>query len=60
MTPDELSDIIDEGTIAIHKLWDLDALGITPEDPKVENQITQEYFKNTVKYNDNQHWVILP
>ena len=60
IAPNEISDIIEEGNIPIHKLWDLDTIGINPEAPNVEDQMTQEYYNNTVEYKDNQYWVRLP
>ena len=60
IAPNEVSDVIDEGNIPIHKLWDLDTIGINPEAPNIEDQMTQEYYNNTVEYKDNQYWVRLP
>ena len=60
IAPNEISDIIEEGNIPIHKLWDLDTIGINPEAPNVEDQMTQEYYNSTVDYKDNQYWVRLP
>ena len=60
IAPNEISDIIEEGNIPIHKLWDLDTIGINPEAPNIEDQMTQEYYNNTVEYKDNQYWVRLP
>ena len=60
ITPKELPDIIEEGNIPIHKLWDLDTIGINPEAPNIEDQMTQEYYNNTVEYKDDQYWVRLP
>ena len=60
LTPNELPDIIDEGTVPIHRLWDLETIGINPEAPNVEDEIAQRYYNNTVEYKDNQYWVRLP
>ena len=60
IAPNEVPDIIEEGNIPIHKLWDLDTIGINPEAPNIEDQMTQEYYNNTVEYKDNQYWVRLP
>ena len=60
ITPNEIPDIIDEGNIPIHKIWDLDTVGINPEAPNIEDQMTQNYYDSTVEYKDNQYWVRLP
>ena len=60
LSPHELPDIIDEANIPIHKLWDLDTIGINPKAPNIEDQTTQEYYNNTVEYKNNQYWVRLP
>ena len=60
ITPHELPDIIKEGNVPIHKLWDLETIGINPEAPNIEDEITQTYYNNTVEYKDGQYWVRLP
>ena len=58
--PNEIPDIIEEGNIPIHKLWDLETIGIIPEAPNIEDKMAQDYYDQTVEYKDNQYWVNLP
>ena len=48
-----------EGT-AIHKLWDLDAVGINPDKPLPEDNLTYDQYLQTVTYGEGQYWVRLP
>ncbi len=58
--PNEVPDIIEERNEPIHKLWDLDTMGINLNAPNVKEQMIQDYFNKTVEYKDNQYWIRIP
>lgn len=44
----------------VHKLWDLDVIGIDAKQPIPEEQLTYQEYLNSVKYEGGQYWVKLP
>ena len=53
-------EIVTEPETPVHRLWDLDVIGIdTMKAPPEETKSYQEYL-NTVQYSDGQYWVKLP
>lgn len=46
--------------VPIHKLWDLDTTGITPDEPVPDDCLTYNFYVETVAYDDDQYWVRLP
>ena len=46
--------------IPIHKLWDLDTIGINPELEAPEDIIAYEHYQSSVTYINGKYWVELP
>ena len=44
----------------IHKLWDLETVGIVPDKPSPEDNLTYDQYLQTVTYGEGQYWVRLP
>lgn len=44
----------------IHKLWDLDIIGIDPTQAAPDDRISYQEYLDTVRYDDGQYWVKLP
>ncbi|XP_045135683.1 uncharacterized protein LOC123518747 [Portunus trituberculatus] len=44
----------------VHKLWELDVIGIDPSQSSPDDQISYKEYLKTVQYEDNQYWVKLP
>ena len=44
----------------IHKLWDLKTVGIVPDKPSPEDNLTYDQYLQTVTYGEGQYWVRLP
>ena len=59
-TPDKVSELIDEYTEPISKLWDLEVLGIKNNEINIEDKIAYNSYLNTVEFHDNKYWVRLP
>ncbi|XP_069168017.1 uncharacterized protein [Procambarus clarkii] len=55
---DETED--DESNAPVHKLWDLDTLGIVPDQPSPDDTWMYQQYLDTVIFQDNQYWVRLP
>ena len=54
------SKVVTEPEIPVHRLWDLDVIGVdTTKAPPDETKSYQDYL-DTVQYRDNQYWVKLP
>lgn len=51
-----MGEILKENSESIHKLWDLDTVGISSNDPTPKDQITCKLYLETVKYEGGQHW----
>ena len=51
--------IVDE-TLPVHKLWDLDFVGISHIEEPPEDLRSKTHFESTVKYDDGRYWVELP
>ena len=51
--------VVDE-VLPVHKLWDLDVIGINPSKESPENFDSKVHFESTVKYDDGRYWVELP
>ena len=52
--------IVDEN-LPVHKLWDLDVMGINPSKEELpENYSSKVHFESTIKYVDGRYWVELP
>ena len=60
MVPNQIAEILEEEQEPVHKLWDLDTIGIDASNPIPEDILTQNHFLNTVEYKDGQYWVGLP
>ena len=58
--PTEVTDMIEENTEPIHKLWDLDTIGIKQNEPSPEDNISYQAYLDTLKYENNKYWVRLP
>ena len=58
--PLEQSDMIEEDTLPMHKLWDLDSLGITEGEGLKEDQVALQDYRNSTLFEDGQYWVRLP
>ena len=46
--------------LPVHKLWDLDMIGINPIKESPENFSSRFHFETTVKYDNGRYWVELP
>ena len=44
----------------VHQLWELDAVGITPDKFTPDEQNAMDKFTETVKYCEGKYWVKLP
>ena len=44
----------------MHRLWDLDVIGIDPTQPIPENRAAYQDYLDTVRYEEGQYWVKLP
>ena len=60
IVPSQIGDIIEEQQEPVHKLWDLDTIGIETESPAPEDILTYNHFLDTVEYKEGQYWVGLP
>lgn len=46
--------------LPMHRLWDLDVIGIDPTQPIPENRAAYQDYLDTVRYEEGQYWVKLP
>ena len=53
-------DLVEEGNTDIHKLYDLETIGIQPSEMAPDDKLTLESYMNSVKYEDGQYWTRLP
>ena len=60
VVPFQIGEILGENTEPVHKLWDLDTIGINSNEPPPEDRITHKHYLETVKYENGQYWVSLP
>ncbi|KAK3894099.1 hypothetical protein Pcinc_002118 [Petrolisthes cinctipes] len=44
----------------LHKLWDLDSIGIDATKPIPDDSVSYQAYLDTVKYEDGQYWIKLP
>ncbi|KAK3871585.1 hypothetical protein Pcinc_023273 [Petrolisthes cinctipes] len=44
----------------LHKLWDLDSIGIDATIPIPDDSVSYQAYLDTVKYEDGQYWIKLP
>ena len=44
----------------VHKLWDLDIMGINNTEPMPDDRRSYELYLDSLKYEDKQYWVRLP
>ncbi|XP_069160890.1 uncharacterized protein [Procambarus clarkii] len=52
--------MIDDGLESVPQLWELDAIGIIPEQPSPDDVCAYNQYLETVQYYDGQYWVRLP
>lgn len=60
VVPSDIQELIDESDIPVHKLWDLDCIGINVNQPSPEDTLSYQAYLDTVKFEDQQYWVRLP
>ena len=46
--------------LPMHRLWDLDVIGIDPTQPIPEDRMAYQEYLDTVRYEEGQYWVKLP
>lgn len=51
----QITDVTNERTVLIHKLWDTDIVGFKPIQPTPEEAITFAHYLDTVEYIDGQY-----
>ena len=44
----------------VHKLWDLDSLGIQADETMPDDRLSYQMYLDSLKYEDGQYWVRLP
>lgn len=57
--PNQIEQLLEE-KIPVHKLWDLDTIGICPNEPAPEDRLAYQSYIDTVEYRDNKYHVRLP
>ena len=55
-----ISPLIEERTEEMHKLWDLETIGISPQETAPEDEYAYELFLDSVQFHSGQYWVRLP
>lgn len=51
---------IEDGVEPVHKLWELDSIGINVNEESPDDSFTQEQYLRDVKFESGQYWVRLP
>ena len=51
---------ITDACVPVHKLWDLDTIGICADAPYTQDQLAYEQYLSTIRRVDNQYFVRLP
>ena len=59
-SPISVTDLIDENNEPVHKLWELESIGIDPTAPSIEDESAYKNYVDTVKYQEGQYFVRLP
>ena len=59
-SPLQVADIVEENNEPVHKLWDLESLGIDPTAPSVEDESAYKSYVDSVEYRNGQYFVRLP
>lgn len=59
-SPLAITDLIEEETTDIHKLYDLETIGIQPNEMAPDDRLTLDTYMNSVQYHNGQYWVRLP
>ncbi|XP_069161781.1 uncharacterized protein [Procambarus clarkii] len=49
--------MIDDRLESVYKLWELNAIGIIPEQPSPDDVCTYNQYLETVQHNDGQYWL---
>ena len=52
--------LIEERTEEMHKLWDLETIGISHQETAPEDKYAYEHFLESVQFHSGQYWVRLP
>ena len=60
VSPTDIEEVLEEETLPVHKLWDLDTIGIDANKPSPEELECTRLFKDEIQYQDGQYWVGLP
>ncbi|XP_064096714.1 uncharacterized protein LOC135208449 [Macrobrachium nipponense] len=55
-----VSDLIEENNEQVHKLWELESIGINPTAPSVEDDCVYKRYVNSIEYQNGQYFVRLP
>lgn len=58
--PIEIEQQIDETELEIHKLWDLDTIGIDVQKPPPDDCLAYKDYLNSVEFKENKYFVRLP
>ena len=59
-SPLHVSDRIDENVEPVHKLWELESIGINPTAPSIEDNHAYQNYVKSVRYLDGKYHVRLP
>ena len=58
--PRLINSCVIDGSLPVHKLWDLDVVGINPVQESPNDVKSLSHYESTVKYDAGRYWVELP
>ena len=59
-TPQSIESGLEEGCMPVHKLWELDAIGIDATAPSPQDDIAYQQYLDTLQFVDNKYYARLP
>ena len=59
-SPLHINELIEENNEPVHKLWELESVGINPTAPSIEDDRVYRNYVKSVEYRDGQYFVRLP
>ena len=59
-SPINVTDLIGENNEPVHKLWELESIGIDPTAPSIEEECVNKNCVDIVEYQDGQYFALLP
>lgn len=60
INPQYASELAEDRLTPMHKLWDLESIGILPNKTLTLDDVAHEAYVKSVKYEQGQYWVKLP